>query len=96
MKGEKRFSLFNVSRWADVPPEGRSPRPSCCSIVPVLYSGPFETQAIHNVLAFLVGQGSMAAPGFMKPEGVVVFHTAAGAMFKKTIEKDDMPKSRTT
>jgi hypothetical protein len=29
----------------------------------------------------------------MKPEGIVVFHTAANAGFKKTIEKDEVPKN---
>jgi hypothetical protein len=29
-KGEKRFSLFNVSRWGES-------RPACCHVVPVLY-----------------------------------------------------------
>jgi len=28
----------------------------------------------------------------MKPEGIVCFHVAAGMGFKKTIEKDEMPK----
>jgi len=32
--------------------------------------------------------GSQAAPGFMNPEGIVVFHTAASMMFKATILKD--------
>jgi hypothetical protein len=28
----------------------------------------------------------------MRPEGVVIFHTAGNLMFKKTIEKDEQPK----
>lgn len=83
---EKRFSLFNVSRWAD-------DRPACCHVVPVLYRGPFETHEIDVALKTLAEQGSFAAPGFMKPEGVVIFHTAGNVGFKRTIEKDDQPKS---
>ncbi len=90
---EKRFSLFNVTRWADVPPEGKSPRPSCCSIVPTLYRGPFDTLVIDIALERLRVDGSVAAPGFMKPEGVVIFHEQARILFKKTIEKDAEPKS---
>jgi len=30
----------------------------------------------------------------MKPEGVVVFHIAGNLGFKKTIEKDEVPKSQ--
>jgi hypothetical protein len=39
-------------------------------------------------------QGSRAATGFMKPEGVVVFHVSGNVGFKKTIEKDDEPKGK--
>lgn len=83
---ERRFSLFNVSRWTDE-------RPACCHVVPTLYRGPFETPAIEDVIDELVANGSRAAPGFMKPEGIVVFHVAGNVGFKKTIEKDEQPKS---
>ena len=85
-KGEKRFSLFNTSRWGES-------RPSCCHVVPVLYRGIFDQVAIDQALIGLELNGSAAAPGFMKPEGVVIFHTAGNFGFKKTLEKDDQPKS---
>lgn len=78
---EKRFSLFNVARWSEV-------RPACCHVVPVLYRGEFTTHAVAAALDALAENGSVAAPGFMKPEGVIVWHEAAQIMFKKTIEKD--------
>lgn len=83
---ERRFSLFNVSRWGD-------DRPACCHVVPVLYRGPFDTVLIDDAINALRSQGSSAAPGFMTPEGIVVFHTAANIGFKKTVEKDNLPKS---
>jgi hypothetical protein len=89
--GEKRFSLFNVSRWAD---GGTDKRPDCCHVVPVLYQGLFLTEAVDFALANLREKGSVAAPGFMNPEGIVVFHLAAGIGFKKTLEKDEVPKSQ--
>jgi hypothetical protein len=85
---ERRFSLFNVARWED-----DSIRPQCCHAVPVLYRGVFTTTAVEAELHMLASQGSRAAPGFMKPEGVVVFHMAGNFGFKKTLEKDEMPKS---
>lgn len=85
-KGEKRFSLFNVVRWAEN-------KPSCCEVVPVLFRGPFDTSLINQTLADLEKNGSYAAPGFMKPEGIIVWHTAANIGFKKTIHKDELPKS---
>lgn len=106
LKGQKFFSLFNVSRWAAFGTEPRviptaDPRvvkiqdvaPFCCRLVPVLYRGEFTTEACDNALEWLRANGSVAAPGFSKPEGIVVFHTAAGRMFKKTLEKDESPKS---
>lgn len=89
-KGDKRFSLFNTYRWAD---DGTDQRPSCCSVVPVLYKGDFDTEKIDQVLVTLASNGSYASPGFMKPEGIIVWHTAANIGFKKTIEKDEIPKS---
>lgn len=83
---ERRFSLFNVSRWADA-------RPACCHVVPVLYRGAFDMCAVMDELDGLRESGSHASPGFMKPEGIIVFHTAANIGFKKTLEKDDVPKA---
>lgn len=83
---EKRFALFNTHRW------NTDTCPKCCSVVPVLYQGPFSEAAILQCLEVLKNNGSVAVPGFMKPEGVVIFHTAANALFKKTIEKDESPK----
>jgi hypothetical protein len=81
----KRFSLFNVSRWSEE-------RPSCCDVVPTLYRGDFTTEAVDDTIAVLRDTGSMAAPGFMQPEGVIVFHLAGNVGFKKTLEKDEVPK----
>ena len=87
--GEKRFSLFNVAKWAD-----DALRPSCCHVVPVLYAGMFLTNEIEDCLNRLKVSGSKAAPGFMKPEGVVIFHPQGNVGFKKTIEKDEEWKGK--
>lgn len=78
---EKRFSLFNTHRWGEV-------RPACCGVVPVLYKGMFDTVKIDEVLAKLGLEGSVAAPGFMKPEGIIIFHVAGSLGFKKTLDGD--------
>ena len=97
---EKRFSLFNVGRWVDTHKDGAAPvgnqrfAPACCHVVPVIQRWSFQTDKVDEALGHLRAHGSFAAPGFMKPEGVVVFHTASGAVFKKTLEKDDEPKSK--
>ena len=86
---EKRFSLFNISRWSDE----LGVRPACCHVVPVLYTGEFNTDDIEDILEHLKIGGSVAAPGFMQPEGVVIYHTAGNVYFKKTIVGDCQPKS---
>jgi hypothetical protein len=89
--GEKRFSLFNSGRW-----NAETPQPACCHVVPVLYSGPFTTDIVDLTIASLKAAGSAASPGFMKPEGVVIYLAAARTYFKQTIEKDEEPKGKNT
>ena len=43
-------------------------RPPCCGIVPVLYEGPLDTLVIDQVMTHLLDKGSVAAPGYMRPE----------------------------
>jgi len=83
INGEKRFSLFNTNRWNDL-----TPPPLCCRVVPVLFSGIFSSTAVDDALVKLKAEGSQAQPGFMRPEGVVIYQCAGRCYFKKTIEKD--------
>lgn len=105
-KGEKRFSLFNTIRWALHGTEPQriitaDPRiekyqevlPKCVGLVPVLYRGEFCTVKANEVLEQLRTNGSSASPGFMRPEGIVIFHVAGNVGFKKTLDKDELPKS---
>ena len=84
---DKRFSLFNTERWGDP-----LVRPACCHVVPVLVDGLFSTNAVEQALSRLRTEGSVAAPGFMKPEGVVIWHVHARVGFKVTLERDEVPK----
>lgn len=85
----KQFSLFNTSRWEGLEHE------IGINTVPVLYQGMFNEMEIRLALADLEIQGSKAAPGWMDPEGVIVFHTAANLCFKAFIKDDDVPKGST-
>jgi len=96
----RRFSLFNVSRWGPHLPDPipdfenstRTEVPACCHVVPVLWHGLFRIDRINDVMDILRQYGSMAAPGFMNPEGIVIYHTAGNCLFKVTLENDDKPK----
>lgn len=83
---EKRFSLFNVGRW-----EGKE-LPTGISLVPQLYAGVASDEAINGVLIKLALEGSVAAPGFMLPEGIVIYHTAGKQLYKITVKDDERPK----
>lgn len=87
---EKRFTLFNtmrwdIDRWSILEPLG-------ISVVPVLYKGQMtDTQGYIDLLK---ETGSLASPGYMDPEGIVIYHMATRTMFKQTIDKDEEPKGR--
>ena len=85
---KKVFSLFNTDKWSD-----DTIRPKCCNVVPVIKIGMFETNTIDFAIDFLRCNGSLASPGFMDPEGIVIFHTHNSVLFKKTIKDDEKPKS---
>jgi hypothetical protein len=89
-KGEKRFSLFNTYKWSDA----LGQRPACCSVVPVLFNGLFTSEAAESAIALLAAEGSKAAPWFMLPEGVIIYHHAANLYFKKTLSKDEEWKGK--
>jgi hypothetical protein len=104
---ERRFSLFNTAKWGDAG-EGALALALARSLgvalyaVPVLYTGPWlidglteyegDRFAPGDMISQLHVHGSVAAPGFMEPEGIVVFHKASGQMFKATVVKDEQWK----
>ena len=80
--GERRFSLFNTSRW-----EGA--RPGCCDVVPVLCrSDKLDTHIIERVMVDLRDHGSYASPGYTAPEGLIIYHVASNTYFKRTLDGD--------
>lgn len=91
---ENRFSLFNAHRWniAGVP-DG-------LFVVPTLYVGPISTNIdkitdmdmVRCCTDDLRDHGSIAASGYMNPEGLVVYNTASGHRYKVTLENDQYHK----
>ena len=80
---EKRFALFNVSRWLG----DDSANIGCCHVVPLLARG--EDVDLDQIMGNLAAHGSYAAPhGFGNPEGIVIYHTASRQMYKRTFEQD--------
>ena len=90
---EKKFSLFNVAKFTKEPGGSSILIPKCCDLVPILWVGMMDTNMINFVLERLSHTGSVAAPGFMNPEGIVIYHSAGNVYFKKTIKDDDKRKT---
>ena len=90
----RSFSLFNTERYAGVHEHvGEfNDVPVTVSSVPVLYSGTFAEAAICKALTDLGDYGSVAAPGFMNPEGICVFHSQSRNVFKVTLDNNDAGK----
>ena len=92
VNGDKRFSLFNVGRWRD--DQWDYVGPGCCTAVPILdiitYS---DAGMVENALFHLEDKGSVAAEGYMNPEGIILYFTAARQYFKVTLENDMAPKT---
>lgn len=85
----KAFSLFNTEKHKGLNElvGGIPVQP-----VPVLWQGPFSEEKVKACLMDLSEYGSEAAPDFMQPEGVCVFHTASRSVFKVTLDNNDAGK----
>lgn len=92
-QNSKKFSLFNVHRWAELQ-NNEDAFKIGLGVVPTLWKGNMDLAHLNLDLCMqdLEKNGSKAAPGFMNPEGVVLYHTAGGYLFKKTFEKDQEGK----
>jgi len=88
--GDKRFSLFNLHRYKDV---DFSPLPNM-GLVPQIHTDEMYVDLSHvkYAISALEKIGSFAAPGYMDPEGVVVYHIASETLFKVTCKDDDKRK----
>jgi len=88
-KGEKRFSLFNANRWYGVGFQTVN-----LGVVPEMArsTGKYLNVVVDAEIDYLKRYGSLAQPGYMRPEGVVIYHRAMNGYFKVTIEHDEIPK----
>ena len=81
----KKFSLFNVHKWSSL----RTPLLQTVPIITTLdedeYSDLFES--ILDARDYLTRYGSFAVSGYMKPEGMMVFHSRSNQLFKIVMDK---------
>lgn len=88
----KIFSLFNTSRWDKQYLLDSGIKH--IDVVPILHTGAFDIAEFDRVLANLKVSGSIAAPGFMNPEGIVIYDTQSGVGFKRTYDYDETGKGK--
>lgn len=90
--GDRRFSLFNTARWAAL---NGTQVPGLFS-VPVLWEGSLENNwdAIGTQLDLLKSRGSVAAPGYAYPEGLVMYHHDGDTMYKVRIPEHNRKNIR--
>src|SRR3972149_6304329 len=75
---ERRFSLFNSTRWT------YENTPKCCHVVPIIRQMiGFDEKEIKLAMDFLKTCGSLAAKDYMNPEGIVIFHEPSKTFLKK-------------
>ena len=88
------FRIGSHSHGTYIPPE--DPNGVALYCVPVLWAGPWIELTMNGswwwpgkIINQLVKEGSRAVPGYMKPEGIVIFHKASQICFKVTCENDE-------
>ena len=54
----------------------------------MLYQGDFDTKKIDQIMEDLRVNGSRAVPGWMQPEGIVIFHCQSRQLYKYTFDGD--------
>ncbi len=88
--GERRWSLFDT-RWTEDELRARG-LPANVHVVPTLMTAELRPSQgldpVQEAIDGLFRQGSVAAPGFMNPEGIVMRHSGSGHLYKWTFGGD--------
>ena len=86
-KGDKRFYLFNTAKWGHFSEPETMPDIPGLGVVPVLHQGDLSTVALWDCRFALEEYGSKAKPGYMNPEGLCIFHSHSGQVYKWPFNK---------
>lgn len=87
-KGEKHFSLFNTHRFENIQADSND----LVRCVPVMWQGSMSEKQIKACLDNLQEHGSQSSPGFERPEGICIYHTASRLVQKVTLDNNDAGK----
>lgn len=96
--GERRWSLFNATQWTEQELRDRG-LPANVHVVPTLVTAVLKPgqglDPVQLAIDELATEGSRAAPGFLDPEGIVMFHRAMGRLSKWTFDGDGLAGHKT-
>ena len=83
-QAEKHLALFNVQRWG----AHNLNTPACVEVVTTLNSaeGFGRGTTVEQCMYQLYAHGSAHVPGFLKPEGIIVYHCPSRTLSKTTFE----------
>lgn len=76
---DRHFSLFNVHKWG---PHNTN-TPKCCLVVPTLDN----KYTMTGWLNYFKEYGSIAVPGYLKPEGIIVYKSLTKIYYKIILDK---------
>lgn len=85
---DRRFALFNTQRW------NKENKPSCCEVVPVIQQSDALDFIANSYLTAndLRHSGSHVVPGYMKPEGIIIYLHNLGRYYKVLLVDDNTHK----
>lgn len=83
---DRRFYLFDALRWETSDDYFAEQVPGL-GVVPIVHRSDNFFEAIQVAEYWLTEEGSMVAPGYRRPEGMIVYHVPARARFKIIFDK---------
>jgi len=86
----KKFSLFRPWRYEHL---ALTDEVLGLDVVPTLYTGGWDDLTVCKEIAKLEKEGSKAAPGFMRPEGLIIQSALTQSTYKAFTWDDGRPKS---
>lgn len=83
---DKKFYLFDALRWETAGDYFAEQVPGL-GVVPIIHRGENFFETIQAAEHWLTENGSMVAPGYRRPEGMIVYHVPTRVRFKVIFDK---------
>lgn len=93
---ERYLALFNTNRWGLIHESKRTQEflDAGIRVVPTLHNESYKEGMIASAMDNLQAGGSIAIPGFMQPEGIVIYWRRHDIMMKKVFPEIKLAKPK--